>query len=90
MTAAELGGRMDAAELLEWIEYDRDQLPDSWYQTALICLTVCRLAGNKSATLDDFLPKRSRPAEAGDLKARLLAFAEAHNRKLAAAGPRFR
>lgn len=87
MTVGELSGRMTAAELMMWIERDRSHVPDSWYQNALLRLTVCRLAGNRSARLEDFLPRApSRAGGPADLPSRLLAFAAAHNRAVALRG----
>jgi hypothetical protein len=82
---------MDAPELMEWAEFDEAHIPESWYQTALICLTVARaFGGATSATLDDFLPHRKRPTAVradspADLKARFAAFRARHNARIAAA-----
>lgn len=81
MTVGELSERMDAAELMEWTQYDEVHLPDEWVRNALLCLTVVRLAGNKGAKLDDFLPARRQaepPAPAPEaMTARIKAWAAA-------------
>jgi len=81
MTVAELGLRMDAAEFLEWDAFDRVHTSDDWYQSALLRLTVAQVAGNKRATLEDFLPRRERVK--GDPFGKLLAWARGHNTRLA-------
>jgi hypothetical protein len=80
---------MDAPELMEWGDYDQATTSESWYQTALICLTITRAFGsNAGARLEDFLPARvrprDRPADGLDLKARFGSFIERHNAKVAA------
>jgi hypothetical protein len=78
---------MSASEAMEWIDFDECHVSESWYQTALICLTVVQaFGGNGRARLEDFLPPRARPktaiAEPSDLKARFAAFRERHNARI--------
>lgn len=85
MTARELGRRMDAAEFLERIAFDEIHTPDSWYQTALVCLTAARIGGSKKAKLEDFLPARRKPPpDPRELALQLRMFAESLNARLAA------
>lgn len=47
MTVKEMLSRMDSEELSEWIAFDqRWPLPDPWWQTARICLTIMGASGN--------------------------------------------
>jgi hypothetical protein len=82
MTVGELGERMDAAELLAWIERDRTTHSDSWLQTALICHTIAiHSFGGSKAKFKDFLPQlipaKIPTGPAPGLNARLLAWAAA-------------
>jgi hypothetical protein len=59
MTVAELGDRMDSAELSWWLAKEAiDPIPDSYWQAALIASTVAQVMGSKKAKLEHFLPRR--------------------------------
>jgi hypothetical protein len=79
---------MSASEFMAWQEYDEAYTSESWYQTALICLTIVQaLTGSKSARLEDFLPPRKgvgvQPMPGEALKSRFAGFREAHNKRIA-------
>jgi hypothetical protein len=66
MTFGELSERMDAAELIEWTMFDQIYMPPARIDTALICLSMARLAGSKKAKLEDYLPPRWKPERKAD------------------------
>jgi hypothetical protein len=61
MTVGDLGERMTAAELLEWIAYDSIHTSEEWVRSALLRLTISQLAGDRGTTLERFLPPRRKP-----------------------------
>ena len=65
MTPRRLLEELDSAELAELQAAERlNLLPDSHWQTGLICATVANSAGAKPArSPDDFIPKPPRPVE---------------------------
>jgi hypothetical protein len=66
MTFGELSERMDSAELLEWIAFDRIHVQPARFDTALICYCMSKLTGSKNVKLDDFLPEPYRPSPPPD------------------------
>jgi hypothetical protein len=59
MTVRELLARLDSQELSEWLAFnDLEPLPDSYWQTGLVCATLANLwtAKGKSYDPHDFMP----------------------------------
>jgi hypothetical protein len=61
MTVKELGQRMDAEELIEWMVFDRFYpLPDAWMQTGITCQTIAQAWLKKKNGMpwspQDFMP----------------------------------
>ncbi len=80
MTVAELGRRMSAAEMQEWVTRDEIHTDDAWYRHAQACLIAAQAAGSKKAKLEDFLPvRRKPPPDPREMAAKLRAFAESAN-----------
>lgn len=91
MTVAEAQQRIDSQEFASWMAYDRIE-PFGEYRadlrSAIIAYTLAESNRSKKAkpfTVDDFMPKFDRtPKEQSpdEMFSKLMAFAEAHNRKL--------
>jgi hypothetical protein len=75
MTVGELGQRMSAVELAEWLAYTRyfEALPDSWRETGLIASAVLApySAKGKAPKADDFVPIETPPQHPDQMRAEL-------------------
>jgi hypothetical protein len=81
MTVRELGERMDASELMEWLAFDRVHTSEEWQQNALLRLLILQLFGDKKTRLDDLLPEREKaPREPRDPFATFIGWAKASGR----------
>jgi hypothetical protein len=61
MTVDELGRRMSADELMEWLAFDRiEPYPDPYWVGGEISLTVARCLSTRGSGLkrEDFMPRR--------------------------------
>lgn len=82
MTRGELMGRMDSAELSEWMAFDRIcPLPDPWTIHGHLCALLWALSGQKKkAEPADFIPASRPPRRAqspAEIEARLRAWTAA-------------
>lgn len=69
---------IDSREFSEWLAYRRIRHDPEDIRTARLCCVVARLAGNKRAKIDDFLPRLKPLMQSGaEIKARFQAFAAA-------------
>ena len=60
-TVRELLDSLDAIELNQWrILCQRDPIPNPWLQHGILCSVVARVAGNKNAKPDQFIPRARR------------------------------
>lgn len=57
-TVGELRRELTGTQLADWMAYFELEPPEKtgWQQSAMICLTAARIAGDKRTNLEDFMP----------------------------------